>query len=181
MFHLALAWFTGNSGGVQRRAQSPFTRLRVSPVMQQVKVQGERLIELELMQQREANQNKISYEPKFEDVDRLLAHQRDGKSQAKDLIKVLSHQSAQIHELSQSVAVAHAKLADQDTIGGTKTSKGGSKSKISSAFSVTVKSPLLKSSRAGGESRRIGASPMHPRVTQNTRRTPEKTRPVAFR
>ena len=165
-------------------------------IMKQIKVQGNRLAELEALQV-EAARNHPRLETNLDDdMANLLSH-RDSKKQTKEVIKVLTqHVGAvegkmglfeeTIHQLTQSVAVAHAKLADQDNVGQSKASKGskGAKPKVGSSFSVTVKtaSPAGKVARGSsdGARSRIRASPIHPRVTHNKRKTPEKTRPLAF-
>ncbi|QDZ21681.1 hypothetical protein A3770_06p41990 [Chloropicon primus] len=185
-----------NVAKVVSSEESELHKKCLEAVMKQMKVHGDKLGELE-MKQNEAVQNTMqTLEPKMDDVNKILC-QKDGKMQAKELIKVLTrHVGAvegkmgafeeTIHQLTQSVAVAHAKLADQDTVGAVKSAKTSksSKPRLGTAISVKVKtvSPMSKVARgAAQEPKRIRGSPMNPRVTHNRRQaTPEKTRPLAF-
>lgn len=175
-------------------------------VMKEVSDQGERMGHLErALDEARKTESQISNSksspgpgsPGLESSVLSISQEGGGstKKQTKEIIKLLTrHVGAvegkissfeeSIHELTQSVAVAHAKLADQDASPKPKRAPR-SQTRGSSGGNITVHhvakrpftSPVGKRG-LGGKKTTIKASPIHPRVV--SRRTPEKSRPLAF-
>ena len=175
--------------------------------MKEVSDQGERMAHLErALDEARKTESQISNSksspgpgsPGLESSVLSISQEGGGstKKQTKEIIKLLTrHVGAvegkissfeeSIHELTQSVAVAHAKLADQDALSPKAKRAPKSQTRGSSGGNITVHhvakrpftSPVGKRG-LGGKKSTIKASPIHPRVV--SRRTPEKSRPSAF-
>ena len=167
---------------------------QLGALKKEMKIMNEKLLEVELQQRNEGRLNlESSIEKNFlSKLEKSLCQSKDSKMQASELTRLLKQHvgmvegkmelfQQSIHELTQSIAVAHAKLAGQDT------ESRASKIKISKEYIERgeIKVAMKKSPSSARQipyrvpgTRSIRATAIQPRV--NSRATPEKKRPLAF-